>query len=82
MKKIKKIAAVTMAACVALTASVTAVSASHDNSDPTISNGFIQVFADGSRFCAYTTGGNPNTAEDDDQKLLFDMTSKTYYSVD
>lgn len=82
MKKIKKIAAVTMAACVALAASVTAVSASHSDDDPTISNEYIQIWADDTRFCAYTTGGNPNTAEDDNQKLLFDMTSRTYVSVD
>lgn len=82
MKKFKKIAAVAMTVCVALTASVTAVSASHNSNDPSISNEYIQVFANSARFCAFTTGGNPNTAEDDNQKLLFDMTSRTYCSID
>ena len=53
----------------------------HTISANTIRNEYLSVHLDTDRHVLYTTGGDPNTATDNNQKLLFDCTSRALVNV-
>ena len=47
-----------------------------------IQNEYLEVRLDGDRHVLYTTGGDPDNANDDNKKLLYNATSKAIINID
>lgn len=53
----------------------------HTVSASEIRNDYLRVFLNDERHVLFTTGGDPNSASDNNQKLLFDCTSRAFINV-
>ena len=58
-----------------------AAASDHTYSTNTIRNEYLSVRCDGERHVLYTTGGDPDNPYDDNERLLYDATSKALINI-